>query len=186
MAAQRTMGPVVMVTSCPPAPAPSALKQPSEHSNREAVLLHEEADLRLRALTPGPCVLSSSSLGMWPRDLECLGGRGGGQRSGPVTSRISGLLSLLPDTGAGILSSVWVPATIRCFTGVTASLMLDVRSVQESAEDGSRDRREGEVKFLLVAVRSGLCMREELLRRRDSEVREAGGGSRARGWGAYL
>ena len=64
--------------------------------------------------------------------------------------------------------------------------MFKVRSVQESAEDGSRDRREGEVKFLLMAVRSGLWMREELLRRRDWEVREAGGGSRARGWGAYL
>ena len=64
--------------------------------------------------------------------------------------------------------------------------MLEVRSVQESAEDGSRDLREGEVKFLLRAVRSGLWMREELLRRRDWEVREEGGGSSARGWGVYL
>ena len=67
---QSTMGPVVMVTSCPPAPPSPALKQPSEHSNREWVLLHTEADLRLLALTPGSSVLSSRSLGMWPRDLE--------------------------------------------------------------------------------------------------------------------
>ena len=40
------MGPVVMVTSCPPAPPSLAtLKQPSEHSNKEWVLLHTEADL---------------------------------------------------------------------------------------------------------------------------------------------
>ena len=59
------MGPVVIVTSCPPAP-PSlpTLKQPSEHSNREWVLLHTEADLRLLVLTPSSCVLSSSSLGI--------------------------------------------------------------------------------------------------------------------------
>ena len=44
------MGPVVMVTSCPPAPSAPALKQPSEHSNREPLLLHTEADLRLRVL----------------------------------------------------------------------------------------------------------------------------------------
>ena len=57
------MGPVVMVTSWPPVPLSPALKQPSEHSNREAVLLHEEADLLLLGLPPGPCVLSSSSFG---------------------------------------------------------------------------------------------------------------------------
>ena len=63
--------------------------------------------------------------------------------------------------------------------------MLDVRSVQESAEDGARDLSEGEVKLLLCAVRSGLCMREGLLRRREDREEE-GGGSSARGWGAYL
>ena len=84
-----------------------------------------------------------------------------------MTSRASGFVSRRPDTGAEILSSVWVWAVIRGLTGLTTSLMLEVRSVQESAEEGSRDRREGEVKFLLMAVRSGLWMREELLRRRD-------------------
>ena len=105
------MGPVVMVTSCPgPAPASSpTLKQPSEHSNKELVLLHEEADLRLRVLDG---VFSpSSSLGMWPRDLECLGGRGGGQGPGLATLRTSGLEPRLPDTGAGSNSSTWGSAT---------------------------------------------------------------------------
>ena len=110
---------------------------------------------------------------MWPRDLEWRGGRGGGH--GLVTSRTSGRDFLLRDAGAETLSSVasvWVSASIRGLIGF--KVVLDVRSVQESAEEGSRDRWEGEVKFLLRAVRSGLWMREP------------GGGGSSRGWGAHL
>ena len=86
------MGPVVIVTNCLEGARLFEEKHPSEHSKRECVLLQVEADLLLLG------VFSWSNIfGICPRDLECLGGLGGG------TCRTSGFDSLLPFSTADSL-----------------------------------------------------------------------------------
>ena len=164
-----------MVTNWPDFDIFSTVKQLSEHSNNEWVLLHVDADLLLLG------VFSWSNIfGIWSKDFECLGGLGGG------AFRSSGLDSLLHEMAVGnwLGRNLW--GSITCWTITSSAVCLAVtivRSVQDSAEERwlvARDLnrndqkrkgflqlcsylKDGEVKFLLWAVSTGLGMRDELL-----------------------
>ena len=75
---------------------------------------------------------------MWPRDLEYLGGLGGG---------VPGVL---------VVAEKFV--SLNCVVSRLV-VLRSLRSVQDPRRLGERDLREGEVKFLCLAVRK--CWRGE-------------------------
>ena len=122
----KTIGPVVIVTNWPDFDTFSTVKQLSEHSNNECVLLHVDADLLLFGVFSW-----SSVLGMWPNDFECLGGLGGGALSS------SGLDSLLHETAVGnwLGRNLWGSMTFWTNDCCVLFVLVAVRSVQDSTEE---------------------------------------------------